>query len=788
MALDPKKIVMLFLLLLVAGYSFSQTAKEKAGSNFSNSDSLSHKFPGLISSYGKINFPDIKQQLKKSLFDSVQFIKNMFPEFSKNTFKKPIQVLSADLAYSGFMDSSYMNPCNNYYVGNFLAASNWLVAGIPVSVSYQNQTWSDIAGENHNRVSLQYDRNNYVSRLNKMLSGKIDPTVLLQKITDPLLQIKQNAITALRSDLKQIDEKYHLLLGANISELGNLENLFGEDILSLRNKFLNPGYINTIKEKEERLGELQNLKNIGTAINKEEWDSLFNEINRMKAVQEMVSKIEEHKNKWKTSGLLQKLKEWDLLKNKNVSALVNDPSTITKLAKQYLNLSGIQKFFLKINKMNGGQNVFSSGSLSLNHFLSKGIATEFLNNNKYFVGLIGKQKDNTSLYDLPFVNNILSNNGIAKALQFGLGTNESAHSHVSLSTFQQSITPLNGLTLVNSLRQVLVTTFSNETLIGQKGSLTTELSRSATNYNHIDSGKNKTGMQKIFSGEDLFQNLAFAVKYEDEYPGINLHYQFHVNHTANGYNNPGNIFLNHGSTEIGINARKLFLKKKLQLSLRTDIREYKYNENLDNKWRNLYSVVDLKWKMRKGQYIGLRYTPNRMLQINNHDKFVVTSISRLAAEANLSKKIASVYYRNYVNFSYQKNSYQSGTAPILNESLIFSSYQSVTINKKIIYLNCNYSSSNNNSQFAYFNSSLVSEAGTSYLLFGKISGSSSVGYSSVKDWYQQIGIRQTLSGQLGSRFNIQLYLDARKNLKLYQPLLCGLVRAEISLQYSLKNK
>ena len=389
---------------------------------------------------------------------------------------------------------------------------------------------------------------------------------------------------------------------------------------------------------------------------------------------------------------------------------------------------------------------------------------------------------------LPFVNNILSNSGLAKAVQFGLGGNQTSHSHVSLSSFQQSMAPLNGLSFVNAIRQVLVTTISNQISIGQKGSLATELSRSATNYNNTDSGRNKSDIQKIFSGNDLLQNLAFAIKYEDEYPGVDLSYQFHVNHTANGYNNPGNIFLNHGSNEIGISARKLFLNKKLQFSLRTDVREYKYNEQLDNKWRNLYSVLDVKWKMRKGQYFGLRYTPNKMVQINGDDKFKVTSISRLAAEASLSKKISSVYYRNYINLSYQKNSYESGIGPFLNRSLIFSSYQSLTISRKIIYVNLNYNSSNNNSQFAYFNTSLNTEAGTSYILFGKINGSSALGYNSVQKWYQQIGIRQTLSGQLGSRFNLQLYVDARKSLKLYQPLLYGLLRTEISLQYSLKNK
>jgi hypothetical protein len=87
----------------------------------------------------------------------------------------------------------------------------------------------------------------------------------------------------------------------------------------------------------------------------------------------------------------------------------------------------------------------------------------------------------------------------------------------------------------------------------------------------------------------------------------------------------------------------------------------------------------------------------------------------------------------------------------------------------------------------YFNSSVISEAGITYLLLKKISLSSAFSYNSVQGWYQQVGIKQTLSGQLNDRFNFNIFVDARRNLKLYQPLLYGLFRTDISINYLIKK-
>ncbi len=84
----------------------------------------------------------------------------------------------------------------------------------------------------------------------------------------------------------------------------------------------------------------------------------------MKGLNALLTKIEEHKNKWQASGLLNTLKQEDILNKKQLEKITKDPATITRLAKEHFNLNSLQRFFLKINKLNIGQNTLSSSNLS----------------------------------------------------------------------------------------------------------------------------------------------------------------------------------------------------------------------------------------------------------------------------------------------------------------------------------------------------------------------------------------------------------------------------------------
>lgn len=725
----------------------------------------------------------IKKDLSQSFFDSIRPVKSLISTTTHNIFDNPIRIVNLTTDYSGLLDTSYLYH-RNQYVSNFTATTSWAIFSIPMSISYRNEWWSDVGSSRTGNFSFQYDRKNYLEQLRTTLNQKLKTKNFLQTITDPLLDAKRNAEKLLTDDFKQINEKYKNSLNDIIQEIGDPSELFEKEIPSIRQKFLGNDYIKSARDLENLYSQLLQKKNSGEQIDPIQFKTIEELLLKKKGTEDLVNKIEEHKKKWESSGLIKKMKEWNLFKMQNLQKVMQDPSTTIKAAKEYLNLNGLQRFFLKIDKLDMGRSAFSLSPLSIQHFLNNGIVTQFKNSKNSLMALVGKQGDYNSLLDMPFANNIISNAGSAKSIGFGTGVNSNSHSQVTLSSYSQTLSSINVPTALATFRRLLVTTLSNEINLGKNGSLSTEISKSSTNYAGDTAADN--GLKKIISTDDFWKNTAFSIKYEDQYSKQNLSYQVYVRKTANGYNNPGNVFLNSGSAEMGFGIKKLFFQRRLQANLRGDLREYKYSDEKNDKWRSIYSVFDLRWKLKKGQFVGLRYMPNKMIRLDANTKSVINQLNRLSADASLARKISVVYYRNYLTLAYQKNAYQVANSWILTKTILISSSQTLTIGKSILYLNTNFNYANNQSQYIFFNSSFVSDVGSSYILFKKIGASSSITYNSITGWYQQIGIRQTVSSQIGQRFSMNLYVDARKNIRVYQPLLFGLVRADLSFHYQLK--
>ena len=798
MTLNPKKFLLLLLTFPYTGHSFSQSTT--AGNSLLSKqtfyisytvavspDTVPAKFPGLISASEKNLLSSFNKKTGRSFTDSARSLKKSLLNTAESIYRNPFKMVNGNISYEGLGDSSYLYAGKNYYFSNFTASSKWIMAGIPVEINYQNELWSEIDYNDHSRFSARFDRNNYLEEMKKKLGDKLNPAALSGKLIDPLQQAKDEALRGLQNDLHMINEQYKQLLDQSITKIGAPAGLLNKDVSALREQLLNNDYVSLIKQNENLYSQLVQKRNLGEKVDSAQLAALENSLLQLKGTQALITKIEEHKHRWESSGLIRKLKESDLLQKEKLRQLINDPATIIRSAKQNLKLTGLQKLFLKIEKLDMGKNAFSSSSLSLQHFLNNGVVTKFSNAKSSLMLLAGKQTDYNSILDLPFVNNIFSNTGFAKSVSAGSFKQSSSHSQVTIASYDQTLSSINLPAALASFRRILVTTISREVQVGEKGLIAAEISRSATDYpasGPDNSGKN--GLKRIFSAEDFWKNTAFSLKYEDEFSKSGLSYQVHFSKTPNGYNNPGNLFLNTGSQEIGYNLKKTW-KKTFQFSTRMMWREFRYNDERPEKWRSLYSVADFRWKMKKGQYIAFRYMPNKMTRLDANGKSKVTALNHLSMDANLTGKIAGLRYRNYSGLAFQKNGYVFGHEWILAKSVLLTSSQVISIGNYQVYLNTNYNYSDNASQYVYFNSSLVSEAGSSYMLWKKITATSSLTYNSINGWYRQVGIRQTVAARIGERFNMNLFIDARKNIKVYQPLLYGLLRAELNISYQLKN-
>lgn len=828
------KIILLFCLLTFALKGFSQS-QEKPNLNYKDTSGVvKHIFNYLqVDSLSKSYFSDLKNnnfknfslknlnKLDTSIKDWATFLSlknNITKEFQKrlkkfassdklknimplpaNFYKNPIVIHTAKGEYNRIdNEGSYINPSGRAWYGDFEVSSSWSVATIPFDVKFNNQSWNDISNNNFSNLGIHFNKENYLQLLKKNLKDKFNPDEFLATdIKDQIENIKQHAGESLKNDLEKISQGFGDQLKDKIGELGDLKSMMSKDIHSVRERLLNNQYVQSVSDKEKLLAELQNKKNTGQPVDDKELQALQNDVAGLKGVNALVQKVEEHKSKWESSGVIKKMKQLDLLNKNQLEKIAKDPVTTIKLAKQHLQLNGLQKLFLKLNQLNIGQNILSESPLSVQHLLNKGVNTDIFSKNKSLIVGMGKLKTFNSILDQPFTNSVLSNDGNAKMISVGIGSSSATNSRFSIMTYNQSMGALenfasiSGLAASNTFRSTVVTTISNEMQLGERGNITAELSRSATTYRQsVESDTTlpgKTATQQILNSDNLLNSMAFSLKYEDELVDQNLSYGVYASMTAPGYNNPGNSFLTAGGKEFGVKVKKAFLKRKLQASVKTDMREYNFGDDADKKWRSLYSILDLRMKLRKGQSVGIRYMPNKMVRVEGGEKSTVSLLERLSVDGTVAQKIAGKYYRNNVTLAWQKNKYVLGDEPVLNNSLSVSSFQSITLNSKLLFVNTLYDHATNNSQYVYFNSTFLAETGVTYLLFKKISLSSSITYNSVKGWYNQVGIKQSIAGQLKDRFNFNIYVDARRNLKLCQPLLYGLFRTDISINYLIKK-
>lgn len=389
--------------------------------------------------------------------------------FLHTIYSSPIVLHKAQTSYSTVNANSGTAENTTSYYGNAFITSSWSITGVPLALTISNQTWNDITNNNFSNASVHFDRDVYLEQLKKKLKGNFDPQALAGNVmSNPVDLLKNNAEAVLKKDLEAIDKDFGGGLKDKVQQLGDLKGMFAKDMTAVRQQLMNNEYVKTIAEKEKLLTELINKKNSGQQVSREEMQSLENEVNKLKGVNRLIAKIEEHKNKWRSSGLLNKIKQADILDKKRLEQLAGDPKAIARLAKEHFNLSGFQRLFLKINKLNLGQNTLSASNLSVQHLLNKGINTEFLNNNRYLLAGIGKIKSLNSIIDQQFTDNLTAGNGMAKMVSIGLGSQATSHSRIALMSYDQSMDYLPGFAAMNTLRSSLVTTISNEINISFK--------------------------------------------------------------------------------------------------------------------------------------------------------------------------------------------------------------------------------------------------------------------------------------------------------------------------------
>lgn len=283
------------------------------------------------------------KEIKGIVFDSLDHLKNILIKPLLN-FKRPLVANDFSFSYSGTSHDDYFSQ-GLQYTNSLALTSNWSAAGIPLSLSVYSNQWTQFSMVPVTNFNAAFDRNNYLTLLKKQLKDKLNFDQYISKLEDPLALIKQSAEKALRSELDAVSAKYENLLKGTIKNIGSFDQLSNTDIKSLKQGLLENVNLGTLAEMENLFEQLHAKINKGEPVNAEQYTQLKTSLQQVKGIQEVALVLEKHKKNWESSGLINRMKQLNLLKKETMLQLVNDPNTIIKLAKQNLNLNSLQRIF-----------------------------------------------------------------------------------------------------------------------------------------------------------------------------------------------------------------------------------------------------------------------------------------------------------------------------------------------------------------------------------------------------------------------------------------------------------
>lgn len=356
------------------------------------------------------------------------------------------------------------------------------------------------------------------------------------------------------------------------------------------------------------------------------------------------------------------------------------------------------------------------------------------------------------------------------------------------STSHQADNSLYALPAVSSNN--VAVTISKTLNMGRVGSLGVDVSKSTTVYsNNYQIGSeaifNKKGGLDYNSQGDLFEAMSFGLDHHLDITSANMTDDIYFNYTGMGYQNPGNTGYSGARTKLGGSLKKAFYKNKLTLTLHTDLSNMPISYTSNDRWKNYQVQLNSRYVISKKFNINLQYTQNGTdKQIDN----IITPVygfKKLQFDGNTSYKIGNNFTVSHLSIGGQNFSNTDVTQASSN-ILTMNYTQSMVLRKNTLTATIFYNKEL--SDYQLIGDMLNSDISYQYILFNKVSLTSGFTYLANTGIARQIGVKQGIQLFANDRFDIDSYVDLRKNMitPLYSDLYAS-CRAELTLKYHLKN-
>ena len=692
-------------------------------------------------------------------------------------------VVSADYI-NGPVDSLTYGT-TDYNSVNTQISGTLTVFNIPLNVGYQYQTLQGGGiAQSYTGTAFSFNKQAYTAYLASRLQGKFNPADYLPQQYLSIDKMKEEAMGDMQQDLSKVQQQYSGV--AATPGLTDWKTVNETDASTLERMIVPDSLRRAASSNQVLLGQMQAKINSHETVDTAQYNKILAQNQELKGKEALFGTVMSYRQKWQASGLVQTIQKLEAGRSLALANVVKDPSVIGSLAKQNLSLNGVEKIFADMSQFNVGRSVADMSPMTLSQSVfQNGLGSQLTTGNQNSVGVTGGQMPSqASGYEQLFSGNAFNPSQAMAGLNLGKGSQQENGSSMTLNTFKSTAASgLSGMLPFGSGGlQSFVLTFSKSLKIGAHGHVTLEFSKS------LATGGSQGSSEGLLSTNDFFKTLGVSVDYTNEYPKLNLTQELTLTSAATDYANPGNAYMFSGMKQVTSSLQKSFLNKQLTVTLRDSYTSFVTDPTVNAHFLQNNHLLDARWKMKKGNYVSLKYQPSWSVNVDSGMHTNVGMIQRVAVDLNYNKKLGKRQLHTFTSLAFVNNTFQDSILsepPLTVHSLQLTSMVSMSIKSCQVYLNNSVVYTPQSSAYVYLNSTWTTEGGYMYPLGSRLQATSALNYVTVTDWYKQVGIKQSLSGALSSHFSLTTYVDLARNIAIYQPYPVPTVRGNIMLSYHL---
>lgn len=623
-----------------------------------------------------------------------------------------------------------------------------------------------------------FDHEQYLRALKDKTLNKIKPETVLANLLGKISKVRGQYENVLKSEISKVKEQYESEFQTVLDLPANITDLEATDMASLRAVLLNEKVTGDFRTGSD----LQQQLIAGSGFNKLHIDSLqksaLGRIKKLEALEKIFDKVKSWKSKYDTNPLVQELKNHLPFTSANYSSFLNKPGNLAEVIKKQSNISGIQRLFLNVTKLDLGTSPVSAGQLNIESVMNKGVNTEYTGKHSSAGIIAGTGSGNINQWLQAGLTGFVSNEYSSLiGMKIGTGWKSSFQQSLSVNFFDFNINRdlvNNDPSLLQSAyaatpsRRDAVITWQSSVAISPRHKLEVDISKSFGSY-----GKNlneDSSVTTINSNKDLLggqgtSNYAASIFYEGEISATNL--QVTLKKAGLGYSNPGSVFVRRGETRIGVSLGRKFLRSKLNIRYKADYRHQYFDPAKTFTYNNFSNFMQLGYRLKRNNRFALTLRHNTYGFNNSTLTPKINGYSLgLQGSANYNFRLFGNRLINYASVNRQ-----TFDMPMINgekyvsQTWLLTHSSSLLLKKNLVTLTLMMNQSNSSDY--YFNTSYFNtELAYAYQVGSMCRFSTGIGYYSNSGWNRQLGIAQQISATVLKKIEVALDISLRKAVQV----------------------